>query len=67
MNYEYRLTETYKGVRLDKRGHTEAEVIAKMERAKAEIDADIACRHSSTTVSAWWKLYKERYLSLIHI
>ena len=62
MSYEYRLTETYKGVRLDKRGHTEAEVIAKIERAKAEIDADIACRHSSTTVSAWWKLYKERYI-----
>lgn len=62
MKYEYRLTETYKGVRLDKRGHTEAEVIAKMERAKAEIDADIATRCSSTTVSAWWKVYKERYI-----
>ena len=38
MPYKYRHTETYKGIRIDKRANTMKELMAKVEQKKKEID-----------------------------
>lgn len=61
-NYEYRHTETYKGTRIDKRGHTEAEVAAKVQKAKDNIDQGLLLRCSGTPVNKWWEQYRDNYI-----
>lgn len=62
MNYPHRRKETYKGIKIDKRGMTEAEVAAKIQKAKDDIDNGLMLKHGTTPVNIWWEQYRDQHI-----
>ena len=62
MPYKYRHTETYKGVRIDKRANTMKELMAKVEQKKKEIDGNRI--DGSVLLSKYAEKWAETYKKL---